>query len=163
MDLSPRREEPDAVLRDHPERLAAQLHAQCESLFPPDAREGMRRVPSKAAAALPGVGDGHLRGRPLERRGPSPETSPGHRRLHSAPDVPALRHLLARTARTQGDDLPGRRQDDRLRAIAIMNVGVEPVSPGRISGALRTLSRPSLIHEAAGWALANADMGRLVR
>jgi hypothetical protein len=40
----------------------------------------------------------------------------------------------------------------------------DAVSPGRISGALRTLSRLSLIHKTGkGWAMADPDMGRFVR
>ncbi len=127
MDMSPRSEDLNAVVRAHSERLAAHLHAQRESLFPPDASKRMRRFTSGEADALLGVGDSYLRKLHLDGKGPSPELSPGYRRLYSAADIQSLRVLLEKTARTPGDYLPGRRAlpdgsgFDHLQVIAIMN------------------------------------------
>jgi len=111
----------NAVIRDHSERLAAQLHSQRESLFPPDASKAMRRFTSGEAAALLGVNDSYLRKLNLEGKGPSPETTPGARRLYSVQDIQALRELLEKTARKPGDYLPGRRAGDHLQVIGVMN------------------------------------------
>ena len=121
MDMSPRTEDLNAVVRAHSEWLAAQLHAQRESLFPPDAAKQMRRFTSGEAATLLGVNDSYLRKLHLDGKGPSPELSPGNRRLYSAADIQDLRVLLEKTARNPGDYLPGRRGDDHCQVIAIMN------------------------------------------
>lgn len=114
-------EELNAVVRKHSEWLAAQLHQQRESLFPPDATKSMRRFTSGEAATLLGVNDSYLRKLHLDGKGPSPELSPGSRRLYSANDLHELRVLLEKTARKPGDYLPGRRTDDHLQVIGVMN------------------------------------------
>ena len=111
----------NTVIRDHSEWLARQLHAQRESLFPPNAAKTMRRFSSTEAAALLGVNDSYLRKLHLEGKGPSPATTAGNRRHYSAEDVQALRVLLEKTARRTGDYLPGRREGDRLQIVGVMN------------------------------------------
>jgi len=54
-------EDLNAVIRQHSEWLANQLHSQRESLFPPDAEKTMRKFTSGEAAALLGVNDSYLR------------------------------------------------------------------------------------------------------
>ena len=114
-------EELNSVIRQHSEVLAAQLHAQRASMFPPDASKTMRKFTSGEAAAMLGVNDSYLRKLHLEGKGPTPETTPGSRRLYSAEDVRALRVLLEKTARKPGDYLPGRREGDHLQVIGVMN------------------------------------------
>ncbi len=70
-------EDLNAVIRQHSELLAAQLHSQRESLFPPDASKTMRKFTSGEAAALLGVNDSYLRKLHLDGKGPSPEVSSG--------------------------------------------------------------------------------------
>ena len=111
----------NAVIRQHSEQLAAQLHAQRESLFPPDAAKSMRKFTSGEAARLLGVNDSYLRKLHLEGKGPSPALTPGNRRLYSADDIQALRVLLEKTARKPGDYLPGRRDGDHMQIISVMN------------------------------------------
>lgn len=114
-------EELNSVIRQHSELLAAQLHAQRESMFPPDASKVLRKFTSGEAAALLGVNDSYLRKLNLEGKGPSPEVTPGNRRLYSAEDIRDLRILLEKTARKPGDYLPGRRAGDHLQVIGVMN------------------------------------------
>lgn len=114
-------EDLNAVIRQHSEWLAAQLHAQRENIFPPNASKSMRKFSSGEAATLLGVNDSYLRKLHLDGKGPSPETTPGNRRLYSAEDVQALRELLEKTARRPGDYLPGRRSGDHLQIIGVMN------------------------------------------
>ncbi|WP_316014611.1 plasmid partitioning protein RepA [Roseobacter sp. HKCCA0434] len=111
----------NAVIRSHSEQLAAQLHAQRESLFPPDAAKQMRRFTSGEAATLLGVNDSYLRKLHLDGKGPAPQMTPGNRRLYSAQDLHDLRVLLEKTARKSGDYLPGRRESDHLQVIGVMN------------------------------------------
>ncbi|CUH81106.1 plasmid partitioning protein RepA [Tropicibacter naphthalenivorans] len=114
-------EDLNGVIRDHAEILAMQLHAQRESLFPPDADKEMRKFTSGEAAALLGVNDSYLRKLHLDGKGPSPELTPGNRRLYSVQDLADLRQLLEKTARKPGDYLPGRREGDHLQVIGVMN------------------------------------------
>ena len=109
MDQSFEQDDLNAVIREHSELLANQLHAQGESLFPPDAAKTMRTFTSGEAAALLGVNDSYLRKLHLEGRGPSPQLTPGNRRHYSVHDLNALRVMLEKTARKPGDYLPGRR------------------------------------------------------
>lgn len=115
------REDLNWVIRQQAEQLAAQLHAQRENLFPPDANKAMRKFTSGEAAALLGVNDSYLRKLHLDGKGPSPEVTSGNRRLYSARDLQALRQLLEKTARKPGDYLPGRRPGDHLQIIGVMN------------------------------------------
>ncbi len=109
------------VIRQHSEQLAAQLHAQRENLFPPDAAKTMRSFTSGEAAGLLGVNDSYLRKLHLDGKGPEPHITPGNRRHYSAADIQALRVLLEKTARKPGDYLPGRRDGDHLQIIGVMN------------------------------------------
>ena len=47
--------------------------------------------------------------------------TPGNRRQYSAEDIQDLRVLLEKTARKPGDYLPGRRDQDHLQVIGVMN------------------------------------------
>lgn len=114
-------EDLNSVIRHHSEVLAAQLHAQRESIFPPDAEKSMRKFTSGEAAALLGVNDSYLRKLHLDGKGPSPELTPGNRRQYSAHNIQDLRELLEKTARKPGDYMPGRRDGDHLQIIGVMN------------------------------------------
>jgi len=121
MDSNFAQEDLNAVIREHSEWLAAQLHAQRETLFPPDASKTMRKFTSGEAASLLGVNDSYLRKLHLDKKGPSPELTSGNRRLYSAQDIQELRELLEKTARKPGDYLPGRRSGDHMQVIGVMN------------------------------------------
>lgn len=111
----------NAVIRQHSEALAGQLHAQRENLFPPDATKSMRTFTSSEAAAFLGVGDSYLRKLHLDGKGPTPQMTPGNRRIYTAQDIQQLREMLEKTARRAGDYLPGRRDGDHLQVIGVMN------------------------------------------
>ena len=116
-----RPEDINAVIRQHSEWLSRQLHAQRESLFPPEATKTMRKFTSGEAAGLLGINDSYLRKLHLDGKGPEPEVSSGNRRLYSAENLLELRSLLEKTARKPGDYLPGRRGDDHMQIIGVMN------------------------------------------
>lgn len=117
----PGQENLNAVIRQHSEWLASQLHAQRENLFPPDAHKAMRKFTSGEAAALLDVNDSYLRKLHLDGKGPSPEMTAGNRRMYSVQDIQELRELLEKTARNPGDYLPGRQAGDKLQIIGVMN------------------------------------------
>ncbi|MCT4610535.1 MAG: plasmid partitioning protein RepA [Pelagimonas sp.] len=121
MDPAKTHEDLNAVIRQHSETLAAQLQAQRETLFPPDSAKTMRKFTSGEASALLGVNDSYLRKLHLDGKGPSPELTPGNRRIYSVEDIQDLRVLLEKTARKKGDYLPGRREGDKLQIIGVMN------------------------------------------
>ncbi|MBT2132649.1 plasmid partitioning protein RepA [Aliiroseovarius lamellibrachiae] len=121
LDPDTQHEDLNGVIRQHAEWLAQQLYAQRESLFPPDASKVMRKFTSGEAATLLGVNDSYLRKLHLDGKGPSPEMSPGNRRIYSLTDIQELRVLLEKTARKTGDYLPGRREGDHLQIIGVMN------------------------------------------
>ena len=65
--------------------------------------------------------DAYLRKLHLDGRGPEPETRAGGRRLYSAADLRALREMLEAGAKQPGTYLPGRRGDDHLQVICVIN------------------------------------------
>lgn len=111
----------DRVVGDHAARLSERLLAHREQLFPPDALKELRRFTSGEAAALLGVKDAYLRKLSLDGRGPQPQTGPGGRRLYSSADIMALRQMLEAGAKMPGTYMPGRRKDDHLQVITVIN------------------------------------------
>lgn len=121
MDVTVTNKDLNGVIRQHAEVLAGNLHAQRESLFPPNAAKEMRKFTSGEAAALLGVNDSYLRKLNLDGKGPSPEVTKGNRRLYTAQNIQDLRQVLEKTARKTGDYLPCRRDGDHLQIIGVMN------------------------------------------
>ena len=111
----------DLLVGDHAEKLSARLQALRDQLFPPDARKVLRKFTSGEAAALIGVKDAYLRKLHLDGKGPSPDIGAGGRRYYSPEDIQALRVFLEQGAKSTGQYLPGRRGDDHLQAIAVIN------------------------------------------
>lgn len=111
----------DRLVGDHAARLSERLQAHREQLFPPNARKELRKFTSGEVAALLGVKDAYLRKLHLEGRGPSPETRAGGRRYYSPADIQELRETLEKGAKSSGTYLPGRRGDDHLQVIAVIN------------------------------------------
>ncbi|MGN0933145.1 plasmid partitioning protein RepA, partial [Falsigemmobacter intermedius] len=111
----------DHLVGEHAARLSERLMAHREQLFPPNAAKQLRRFTSGEVADLLGVKDAYLRKLSLDGRGPNPETGPGGRRLYTPADIMELRHLLEAGAKTPGTYLPGRRGDDHLQVITVIN------------------------------------------
>ncbi|RJE78600.1 plasmid partitioning protein RepA [Paracoccus sp. JM45] len=111
----------DRLVGDHAARLSERLQAHRAQLFPPDARKGLRKFTSGEVAKLLGVADAYLRKLHLEGRGPSPEIRTGGRRYYSPSEIIELRQMLEKGAKSVGTYLPGRRGDDHLQVIAVIN------------------------------------------
>ena len=111
----------DKLVGAHAAALSERLHAHREQLFPPDARRELRKFTSGEVADLLGVKDAYLRKLDLEGKGPSPETRAGGRRYYTPADIQALREMLEKGAKSSGTYLPGRRGQDHLQVITVIN------------------------------------------
>lgn len=111
----------DRLVGEHAAKLSERLLAHRAQLFPPNSAKQLRRFTSGEVAELLGVKDAYLRKLSLEGRGPKPETGPGGRRLYTSNDIMALRRLLEAGAKTPGTYLPGRRKNDHLQVITVIN------------------------------------------
>ena len=111
----------DRIVGDHAQKLSERLKAHRAQLFPPNERKQLPRFTSGEVADLLGVKDAYLRKLSLDNRGPQPETGPGGRRLYTPADIMELRELLEAGAKTPGTYLPGRRGDDALQVITVIN------------------------------------------
>lgn len=116
-----RRERIDRLVGTHAALLSERLQAHRQQLFPPTAHRTPRTFTSGEVADLLGVTDAYLRKLSLEGRGPQPQTGTGGRRYYSPEDVMALRQLLEKGAKSPGTYLPGRRDDDHLQVICVIN------------------------------------------
>lgn len=111
----------DRLVGDHARALSERLQAHREQLFPPNAKRVLRKFTSGEVAELLGVKDAYLRKLDLDGRGPSPETRAGGRRYYSPSDIQALREMLEKGAKSPGTYLPGRRDNDHLQVITVIN------------------------------------------
>ncbi len=111
----------DRLVGEHAEKLSARLQAHREQLFPPDAQRELRKFTSGEVAALLGVNDAYLRKLHLDGRGPEPEIRTGGRRYYSPDDIQALREMLEKGTKSPGTYIPGRRNNDHLQVITVIN------------------------------------------
>ncbi len=111
----------DQLVGEHASRLSERLQAHRQQLFPPHAQRQLRKFTSGEVADLLGVKDAYLRKLSLDGRGPKPEVRAGGRRYYSPDNVQALRVMLEKGAKSPGTYLPGRRGDDHLQVITVIN------------------------------------------
>jgi len=111
----------DTLVGVHAARLSERLHAHREQLFPKGTPRTLRTFTSGEVAELLGVNDAYLRKLHLEGRGPEPEIRAGGRRHYTPDDIQTLREVLEKGAKTPGTYLPGRRGDNGLQVITVIN------------------------------------------
>lgn len=111
----------DTLVGTHAARLSERLHAHREQLFPANTQRTLRTFTSGEVADLLGVNDAYLRKLHLDGRGPEPEIRAGGRRHYSPEDIQTLRQMLEKGAKAPGTYLPGRRTDDALQVITVIN------------------------------------------
>jgi len=92
----------DQLVGDHARALSERLQAHRAQLFPPNASKQLRKFTSGDVADLP-------------------EIRAGGRRFYSPADIMALREMLEKGAKTPGTYLPGRKGDDHLQVISVIN------------------------------------------
>lgn len=103
------------------DRLADALNAHQLRTFAPDARKALRMFPSGEAADFLDVSPQFLRNLHAEGRIPDVHTTSGGRRFYSAESLNDIRVILEKTAKRKGTYLRGRRNDDPLKIIQLMN------------------------------------------
>lgn len=113
-------DEIDELVIGHAAELSTRLQEHRAQLFPPDAKRQMRKFSSGDVAALLGVQDSYLRRLDSEGKGPSPEMR-GNRRYYSTENIRELRETLEAGTRVPGTYLPGRRENDHLQVITVIN------------------------------------------
>ncbi|WP_147127614.1 plasmid partitioning protein RepA [Shimia ponticola] len=101
--------------------LQSALEAHMRTVFAPDARKTLRPFSAGEVADLLGISTSFLRKLHFDGKLPEVETSAGGRRQYTAADITAIRHALESTAKTPGTYLPGRRDGDRVQALAFLN------------------------------------------
>ncbi len=111
----------DAAIGRYAELLAANLQAQREAHFPPDARKVMRSLTSGEAAELLRVDHTYLRKLHREGKIPEVEMTAGNHRRYSLDDLWQIRQALEAKAKKPGSYMPGRRGDDALQVISVVN------------------------------------------
>ncbi len=111
----------DFLVGEHALKLSERLQAHRAELFPPDAKRELRKFTSGEVAALLGVNDAYLRKLHLDGRGPQPEVRSGGRRYYSPADIQSLREMLETGTKQPGTYLPGRREEDHLQVICVIN------------------------------------------
>lgn len=111
----------DIAIGHYAELLAANLHAQREAHFPPNAKKSMRSLTSGEAADLLGVDHTYLR--KLHREGKIPEVdmTAGNHRRYTLDDIWEIRQALESNAKRTNSYVPGRREGDPLQVISVVN------------------------------------------
>ncbi|NBZ89382.1 plasmid partitioning protein RepA [Stagnihabitans tardus] len=111
----------DVAIGRYAELLAANLHAQREAHFPPDARKTMRYLSSGEAAELLGVDHTYLRKLHRDGKIHEVELTAGSHRRYTLDDLAEIRQTLELNAKKPGTYVPGRRAGDKLQVVSVVN------------------------------------------
>ncbi|MEP2640690.1 plasmid partitioning protein RepA [Roseobacter sp.] len=102
-------------------RLSEALNSHMRNSFQPDNKKALRKFHPAEVSELTGISMSNLRTRHQEGDFPDVETDSRGRRLYSAEEIDQIRHVMAKTGRNGGAYLPGRRENDALQVISIVN------------------------------------------
>lgn len=102
-------------------RLSEALNNHMRNSFQPDSRKALRKFHPAEVSELTGISMSNLRTRHQEGDFPDVESDSRGRRLYSAEEIGQIRHVMARTGRNGEAYLPGRRDNDALQVISIVN------------------------------------------
>ncbi len=102
-------------------RLSEALNNHMRNSFQPDSRKALRKFHPAEVSELTGISMSNLRTRHQEGDFPDVETDSRGRRLYTAQEIGQIRHVMARTGRNGEAYLPGRRDNDALQVISIVN------------------------------------------
>lgn len=111
----------DVAIGRYAELLAANLHAQREAHFPPDARKTMRYLSSGEAAELLGVDHTYLRKLHRDGKIHEVELTAGSHRRYTLDDLAEIRQALEVNSKKPGTYVPGRRVGDKLQVVSVVN------------------------------------------
>lgn len=102
-------------------RLSEALNTHMRNSFQPESRKTLRKFHPAEVSELTGISMSNLRTRHQEGDFPDVETDSRGRRHYAAEEIDQIRHVMARTGRNGDTYLPGRREDDGLQVISIVN------------------------------------------
>lgn len=102
-------------------RLSEALDSHMRNSFQPDSRKALRKFHPAEVSELTGISMSNLRTRHQEGDFPDVETDSRGRRLYTAQEIDQIRHVMAKTGRNGETYLPGRRENDTLQVISIVN------------------------------------------
>ena len=110
-----------ASIASNAARLSEALNIHMRNSFQPDSRKALRKFHPAEVSELTGISMSNLRTRHQEGDFPEVETDSRGRRLYSAQEIDQIRHVMARTGRNGETYLSGRRENDALQVISIVN------------------------------------------
>jgi chromosome partitioning protein len=110
-----------ASIASNAARLSEALNTHMRNSFQPDSRKVLRKFHPAEVSELTGISMSNLRTRHQEGDFPDVETDTRGRRLYTAEEIDQIRHVMARTGRNGDTYLPGRRENDALQVISIVN------------------------------------------
>jgi len=110
-----------ASIASNANRLSEALNYHMRNSFQPDSRKALRKFHPAEVSELTGISMSNLRTRHQEGDFPDVETDSRGRRLYTAQDIDQIRHVMAETGRHGETYLPGRRENDSLQVISIVN------------------------------------------
>jgi chromosome partitioning protein len=110
-----------ASIASNAARLSEALNNHMRNSFQPDSRKSLRKFHPAEVSELTGISMSNLRTRHQEGDFPDVETDSRGRRLYTAQEIDQIRHVMARTGRNGETYLPGRRENDALQVISIVN------------------------------------------
>ena len=110
-----------ASIASNAARLSEALNNHMRNSFQPDSRKTLRKFHPAEVSELTGISMSNLRTRHQEGDFPDVETDSRGRRLYTAQEIDQIRHVMAKTGRNGETYLPGRRKNDTLQVISIVN------------------------------------------
>lgn len=110
-----------ASIASNANRLSEALNDHMRNSFRPDSRKALRKFQPAEVSELTGISMSNLRTRHQEGDFPDVETDTRGRRLYSAEEIYQIREVMAKTGRNGEAYLPGRRENDALQVISIVN------------------------------------------
>ena len=110
-----------ASIASNAARLSEALNNHMRNSFQPDSRKSLRKFHPAEVSELTGISMSNLRTRHQEGDFPDVEADSRGRRLYTAQEIDRIRHVMAKTGRNGETYLPGRRENDALQVISIVN------------------------------------------
>ena len=110
-----------ASIASNAARLSEALNNHMRNSFQPDSRKALRKFHPAEVSELTGISMSNLRTRHQEGDFPDVETDSRGRRLYTAEEIDQIRRVMAKTGRNGEAYLPGRRENDALQVISIVN------------------------------------------
>lgn len=101
--------------------LAESLDRQMKVSFKPESRKSLRRFSSTEVAEMLRVSPSNLRNRHKDGSFPEVHSDGRGHRFYTAAEVDELRSILSRTGKNPDAYRPGRRVDDQLQVISVVN------------------------------------------